>query len=115
MSTPTFAALLRDHRTAAGLSQSALARMAGFDHSYVSRLEDGTRAPSRETVDVLCFALGLSRAARNRLTLAAGHLPVDLAETAHLLVSVPPAVRAQIDGLLRALATTTGTATGEAA
>ena len=105
MTAPTFAALLRDHRTAAGLSQTALARMAGLDPSYLSRLLNGTRAPSQETVDVLCFTLGLSRGERNRLTLAAGHLPVDLAETAHLLVSVPPAVRAQIDGLLRALVT----------
>lgn len=105
MTPPTFADILRSHIPDDFGAAARIARSAGIDPSYLSRLLNGTRAPSRETVDVLCSTLGLSRAERNRLTLVAGYLPVDLAETAHLLVSVPPAVRAQIDGLLRALVT----------
>ena len=46
----TFAPLLREYRDRRRLSQSRLAEAAGFDHSYVSRLESGTRMPTRDAL-----------------------------------------------------------------
>ncbi len=57
----SFAALLRRHRVAAGLSQEALAERAGLSARAVSDLERGARrAPYRETVRLLADALRLS-------------------------------------------------------
>src|SRR3712207_3633048 len=59
-STASFAAVLRRHRVAAGLSQEALAARAGLSVRAVSDLERGSRrAPYRETVSLLADALGL--------------------------------------------------------
>jgi transcriptional regulator with XRE-family HTH domain len=62
----------RDH-----LSQSELAGAAGFDHSYISRLERGQRAPSREAVLLLGRVLQTTPAELDRLLIAAGFLPQD--------------------------------------
>src|SRR5262245_57355337 len=57
---PTFAALLRRHRLAVGLSQEALAERAGLSLRGVSDLERGARTvPQRRTVRLLAGALGL--------------------------------------------------------
>jgi predicted ATPase/DNA-binding XRE family transcriptional regulator len=57
----SFAALLRRHRVATGLSQEALAERAGLSARAVSDLERGARrAPYRETVRLLADALQLS-------------------------------------------------------
>ncbi len=54
-----FADLLRRHRTAAGLTQEALAERAGLSARGVSDLERGARrAPQRSTVQRLIRALG---------------------------------------------------------
>jgi predicted ATPase/transcriptional regulator with XRE-family HTH domain len=59
----SFAALLRRHRVATGLSQEALAERAGLSARGVSDLERGARrAPYRETVRLLADALQLSDA-----------------------------------------------------
>ena len=58
-----FGAVLRRERTAAGLTQEALAEAADLHHTFVSRLERGDRAPSLETVLRLAEALGASPAA----------------------------------------------------
>src|SRR5215204_4863662 len=56
----SFAALLRRHRIATGLSQEALAERAGLSARAISDLERGARrAPYRETVRLLAEALGL--------------------------------------------------------
>src|SRR6185436_12235571 len=60
---PAFAARLRRHREAAGLSQEALAERAGLSAGGIGALERGVRsAPQRETVRRLARGLGLSPA-----------------------------------------------------
>src|SRR5947209_147616 len=57
---PTFAALLRRHRLATGLTQEQLAERANLSVRAVSDLERGLRtAPRRDTVDLLSAALEL--------------------------------------------------------
>lgn len=70
-----FATALRQAREAAGLSQSRLAARAGYDHSYVSRLESDSRAPTRDAVLNLGNAMGLPDVDRDFLLAAAGFLP----------------------------------------
>ena len=70
-----FGSLLKRLREQRRVSQSKLAERAEFDHSYVSRLESGTRMPTREAVDRLSEALGLSRPEQDALRAAAGFLP----------------------------------------
>lgn len=86
MSEPTFAETLRRYRFRARLSQSRLARLAGFDHSYISRLESGTRTPSRNTVIFLASKLGLNPVERDSLLASAGFMPGD---AENLLASEP--------------------------
>jgi transcriptional regulator with XRE-family HTH domain len=81
-----FGQLLRRYRESARLSQSRLAQRAGFDHSYVSRLESGRRAPTREAILRLAEALELGPADRDSLLAAAGFLPE---QTEYLFGSEP--------------------------
>src|SRR5258708_6663214 len=56
-----FGALLRQHRLAAGLTQEALAECAGISVRSIRDFERGVaRTPHRDTVALLCDALGLS-------------------------------------------------------
>lgn len=75
---PGFAPLLREYRDRRRLSQSRLAEAAGFDHSYVSRLESGTRMPTRDAVSKLADAMGLHEGERDALLASAGFLPSDV-------------------------------------
>jgi non-specific serine/threonine protein kinase len=60
---PTFGALLRQYRLAAGVSQEELAERAGLSVQGLSALENGRRqAPYRHTVTLLARALRLSEA-----------------------------------------------------
>jgi transcriptional regulator with XRE-family HTH domain len=70
-----FAPLLREYRDRSRLSQSRLAEAAGFDHSYVSRLESGTRMPTRDAVVKLAGAMGLDEHQRDAMLAAAGFMP----------------------------------------
>jgi transcriptional regulator with XRE-family HTH domain len=77
---PPFGELLRRSREAASLTQAALARRAGLDTSYISRLErsDGT-TPHTETLSRLVYALGLSGPSRDEFLAAArgrAHAPI---------------------------------------
>jgi transcriptional regulator with XRE-family HTH domain len=81
-----FAATLRQAREAQGLSQSRLAARAGYDHSYVSRLESDSRSPTRDAVLNLASAMGLDEYRRDRLLASAGFLPV---RVENLLASEP--------------------------
>jgi predicted ATPase/DNA-binding XRE family transcriptional regulator len=69
---PSFGQLLRQFRTAAGLSQEQLADLARISVESVGALERGTRrAPYRETVAVLVDALKLDAGERGMLEAAA--------------------------------------------
>jgi transcriptional regulator with XRE-family HTH domain len=70
--TESFAAVMRRRRETAGLSQYRLAKLAGVDHTTVSRLESGQRRPSRSMVNLLAAALGLDQGAYDALIAAAG-------------------------------------------
>lgn len=66
-----FGALLRQHRTAAGLSQEALAERAGLSTRAVSDLERGVKTrPHPATMRALADALGLDDDARAELASA---------------------------------------------
>jgi tetratricopeptide (TPR) repeat protein/transcriptional regulator with XRE-family HTH domain len=72
LSEEDFSSLLREYRTAAGLTQAALAEKAGLSEQGVSLLERGTRRrPRIETIRALGTALGLDEASIERLALAA--------------------------------------------
>lgn len=75
VSTHSFPATLASFRTARDWSQRQLADEAGYDHSYISRLEAGSREPSNFTVAVLAGVLGLGRAENDLLHISAGYLP----------------------------------------
>lgn len=67
-----FPSALKQARCAAGLSQSWLAAITGYDHSHISRLESGTRNPTRETVLALAAALGCDDLETDELLIAGG-------------------------------------------
>lgn len=111
-----FGATLKRFREEGRVSQSKLAERAGFDHSYVSRLESGARTPTREAVVQLAEALGLAPARQDELLAAAGFMPREVGsllsgepevnEVLGLLRddSVPEAYRANVRAVLRLLA-----------
>jgi|SRR6478735_4848108 len=73
-----FGIALRAARDNAKLSMSKLAVRAGLDHSYISRLEAGTREPPKpETLERITKALGLSQPEAEAIRMAAGYMPVD--------------------------------------
>ena len=78
MNTAEFRALLRRHRDARLLSQTALGQRAGLDYSMIGRLEAGGRDPSAETITKLVAGLALPPPAADLLYLSAGHVPPDL-------------------------------------
>ena len=92
----TFAPLLREYRDRRRLSQSRLAESAGFDHSYVSRLESGTRMPTRDAVAKLSDAMGLEEGERDALLASAGFMP---GKIENLFASEP--VLSEVLGLLQ--------------
>lgn len=75
--TATFAHALKTARDRAGFNQCELAERAGFDTSFISRIESGTRRPSAATVLKLADALELVDGSpeRDELLLAAGLRP----------------------------------------
>ncbi len=81
-----FGVTLKRYREARRVSQSKLAERAGFDHSYVSRLESGARTPTRDAVQQLADALDLERQQQDELLASAGFLPQ---EVSSLLSSEP--------------------------
>jgi transcriptional regulator with XRE-family HTH domain len=74
----TFGQMLKDLREKLRLSQTRLAKACGFDHSYISRIEAGTRRPTREAVEKLARVLGVVDNERNAFFAAGGFLPEDV-------------------------------------
>lgn len=81
-----FGKVLKRFREVGRVSQSKLAERAGFDHSYVSRLESGARTPTRDAVEQLSRALDLDRVQQDELLASAGFLP---REVSSLLAGEP--------------------------
>lgn len=94
--TAEFGVLLKRLREARRVSQSKLAERADFDHSYVSRLESGARMPTREAVERLGQALGVSLMEQDSMLASAGFLPRDVGS----LLSDEP-VLGEVLGLLQ--------------
>lgn len=58
--TIRFGNKIRELRKAKGLSQEDFADLCGFDRTYVSGIERGTRNPTLKALEVLANALGVS-------------------------------------------------------
>lgn len=58
-----FAAVIRRHRLAAGLSQEALSQRAGLHRTYVGLLERAMRMPSIYVARQIALALGTTMSA----------------------------------------------------
>lgn len=77
MSAPTpFGIALRGVRQRRRLSQSKLSEMLDCDHSYISRLEVGSRFPSREFVERLIAALRIPSDEAAILLSSGGWVPI---------------------------------------
>lgn len=107
-SATTFPTLLQNFRNIRGWTKADLAKRAGFDPSTITRLEQGTRAPERETVTQLADAMALPATDRDRLLAVAGYRSdtwddPDLVEIATILAdsAVPLSVRQEIRSILR--------------
>ncbi len=66
-----FGMLLKQYRRAAGFTQEALARQAGYSSIYIRKLECGERSPTAHTISALADALGLTSPQRASLAAAA--------------------------------------------
>jgi predicted ATPase/DNA-binding XRE family transcriptional regulator len=92
--TPTsaFAALLRAHRQAVGMTQDEFSAKAGVGVRTLRDLERGRSRPQRATVDLLAAALGLRGAARDEFIVTARRgAGTEPANGRDLLVNLPPA------------------------
>ena len=63
---------LRDHRTRKRLSQTEVARRSGLSLSAIKSYERGDRQPSREALDAIIDAMGLTHDEGNPIRLGAG-------------------------------------------
>lgn len=86
--------LLRRYRQRSGMSMTVLAAHAGYDHSFVSRIEAGVRQPSREAVLALAEAMDLDELRRDRLLASFGFMPLDPARLVDGMLHAEPAVAA---------------------
>jgi transcriptional regulator with XRE-family HTH domain len=78
-STPATAAILREARLRAGLTQRALARRAGTAQSVVARIEQGRTDPSTATLARLLAAAGFElRAELTPIAVAGSHMLDDV-------------------------------------
>ena len=71
----SFAVTLKLQREQRRVSQSRLAEWADFDHSYISRLETGSRLPTKDAIDRIADAMGSTPENRDILLSSAGYLP----------------------------------------
>jgi transcriptional regulator with XRE-family HTH domain len=70
--------MLKERREKLRMSQGRVARAAGYDHSYLSRIEAGNRRPTRQAVENFADVLGLVDNERNAFFAAGGFLPQDV-------------------------------------
>lgn len=103
-----FPGLLQAMRNERGWSKADLAKRAKFDPSTITRLEQGSRDPERDTVLQLADAMALTVSDRDRLLAASGYRSdtwddPDLIQIATLLAdsTIPTHVRHEIRTMLR--------------
>lgn len=90
MPSASLGQLVRDWRTARGMSQMDLAMHAGFSARHLSFIETGRTQPSRHALLVLADALEIPLRERNRLLAAGGYAhvyrqtPLAAEEMAHI-------------------------------
>lgn len=75
-------------------SQERAAARCAMDHSLISRLEAGNRAPTRQTMAKIAAGFALDRTEADALHAAAGYLPPSLAGAGEHLATVCAAARA---------------------
>lgn len=75
----TLGGLIKDYRTQKGISQLDIAFSLGWkEPSRLSRIEQGrTEKPTREILDKIISAIGLSEEEKNMLLLTGGYLPTE--------------------------------------
>jgi len=103
-----FARLLQQLRSQRGWSKAVLASRAGLDPSSITRFEQGSRAPERDTVLQLADGMALPRRDRDSLLAAAGFRselwddPL-LIELSQVLAedSLPAAARSEVQSVIR--------------
>jgi transcriptional regulator with XRE-family HTH domain len=100
MAPPTFATILRRFRMEKRMSQARLADGADFNHSYVSRLESGARAPTRDAVERLSRSMSLAQVDEDTLLAAAGFLPRNTLSLLHTEPEFAEMLRLLQDGSL---------------
>jgi transcriptional regulator with XRE-family HTH domain len=106
--TVAFPRLLQAMRMDRGWTKADLAKRSGFDPSTITRLEQGSRDPERETVTQLADGMALSLVDRDRLLAAAGYRSdtwddPDLVQIAVLLAdaTIPASTRHEIRTMIR--------------
>jgi transcriptional regulator with XRE-family HTH domain len=88
---PRFGELVKLYRLRAGLTQRQLARHAGLDFTYLSKIERSrVPPPTRDMVEAVAKASNLSAAELEGFVAAAGKLAVDLEQ---LIIREPEARR----------------------
>lgn len=104
----SFPRLLQALRMERGWTKADLAKRARFDPSTITRLEQGSREPERDTVLQLADAMALTAADRDRLLAACGYRSEtwddpDLVQLATLLAdpSLPATVRRDLRTMVR--------------
>ena len=104
--TLEFGAYLRHVRMAKDISQSELANRAGYDHSFLSRLEAGTREPSRAAVDAIADVLELDRDTLRRIAFGYAEDSTDIQRLRDALSTLPTVQRELLERQVRALVDT---------
>lgn len=104
--TAEFGAYLKHVRMAKDISQSRLADLAWLDHSYVSRLEGGSREPSRAAVDKIADVLELDRDTLRRIAFGYAEDSTDIQRLRDALSTLPTVQRGLLERQVRALVDT---------
>ena len=107
--TTDFPTRLESLREARGMSKAELAKRSELDPSSITRFEQGSRHPDRETVILLASALVLPMVDRDRLLASAGYrsemwddpLLVDLCILLNE-TTTPESLRDELRGMLKA-------------
>lgn len=74
---PPYSHLIKHHRIRRRLSQGKLAALLNIDHSYISRIENGTRQPSKQLTQRLAEVFDLRDFELMEFWYTLQHIPVE--------------------------------------